>query len=158
MISGISLYIFREEGQLPHREIPIMCKCDKVIVIKFHILTFLTNMTYANCANPHKTAVWLESKMFALPPHNSWKQMHKTQNLDTIHGIVSYLQIRHFFQQKSTDGIFFSAKKYWYFSYFSTKTYTVGTYQKCLCEALLISTHSICFHVEIRKILCGCPS
>ena len=30
-----------------------------------------------------------------------------------------------------------------YFSYFSTKTYVVGTHKKCLNEALLMSTHNI---------------
>ena len=40
---------------------------------------------------------------------------------------------------------------YWekYFSYFSAKTYVVG---ECLCEALLMSTHNLCFCGEIRKI------
>ena len=32
------------------------------------------------------------------------------------------------------------------------KAYVVGTHQKRLCEALLMSTHNICFHGEIRKI------
>ena len=39
-----------------------------------------------------------------------------------------------------------------YFSYFSTKTYIVGTHKKCLNEALLMSTYNICFPGEIRKI------
>ena len=34
------------------------------------------------------------------------------------------------------------------FSYFSAKTYFVGTLLKCLDEVLLM----ICFHEEIRKI------
>ena len=38
------------------------------------------------------------------------------------------------------------------FSYFSVKTYVVGTHQKRLGEALLMSTHNICFHGEIRKV------
>ena len=38
-----------------------------------------------------------------------------------------------------------------FLSYFSTKTYVVGT-QKCLNEALLMSTHNICFCREVRKI------
>ena len=38
-----------------------------------------------------------------------------------------------------------------YFSYFSTKTYAVDTHKKCLInEALLLNTHNICFHREIR--------
>ena len=38
-----------------------------------------------------------------------------------------------------------------YCSYSCMKTYIGGTYQKCLSEALLISTYNICFHAEIRK-------
>ena len=45
---------------------------------------------------------------------------------------------RHFFNQKSTDS----------FSYFSRKTYVVGTHQK----SLLISIHNIYFPGEIRKM------
>ena len=51
----------------------------------------------------------------------------------------------------SPNKMLFSAN----FSYFSTKTYVVGSHQKCLSEALLISTHNICLCLEIRKILCG---
>ena len=47
----------------------------------------------------------------------------------------------------------FSTKKYEYFSYFCTKTYVVGTHQKCLGEALLMRTHNICFCADIRKII-----
>ena len=32
------------------------------------------------------------------------------------------------------------------------KTYVVGTHYKCLTEALLMSTHNICFHGEKGKI------
>ena len=38
-----------------------------------------------------------------------------------------------------------------YFSYFSTKTYVVGTHYNCLSNMLLMSTHLICLHEEIRK-------
>ena len=38
------------------------------------------------------------------------------------------------------------------FSYFSIKTYVVGT-QKCLTEALLMSIHNICFYGELEKII-----
>ena len=38
------------------------------------------------------------------------------------------------------------------FSYFSTKTYVVGTHKKRLDEALLMSTHNIYFCGKIRKI------
>ena len=34
-----------------------------------------------------------------------------------------------------------------YFSYFSIKTYVLGIHQKSLAEALLISTHNICYYV-----------
>ena len=54
----------------------------------------------------------------------------------------------------ASDKANFSIEKYWYFSYFSIKTYVVGTHQKRLAKALLMSTHSICFRGEIRKILC----
>ena len=47
----------------------------------------------------------------------------------------------------------FSTKKYLYFSYFSTKTYVVGTHQEHLGKSLLMSTNNICFHLEIRKLL-----
>ena len=47
------------------------------------------------------------------------------------------------FSQKSID-----------ISYFLGKTH-MGTHQKCL--ALQMSTHNICFHPEIRNILCGYP-
>ena len=33
----------------------------------------------------------------------------------------------------------------------------MGTHLKHLSEALLMSIHNICFHREIRKILCGYP-
>ena len=57
----------------------------------------------------------------------------------------------------ATDKALFSSEKCWYLSYFSTKTYVVGTHQKGLGEVLLMSTHNICFRWEIRKILCGYP-
>ena len=53
--------------------------------------------------------------------------------------------------------VLFSIQKYSYFSYFSTKTYVVGTHQKHLAEALLLSTHNICFCGEIRKIFTRYP-
>ena len=33
------------------------------------------------------------------------------------------------------------------------KTYVVGTHLNCPCESLLMRTHNICFHGEIRKII-----
>ena len=38
------------------------------------------------------------------------------------------------------------------FSYFFMTTYVVGTHLKDLLEALLMSTHNICFCGEIRKV------
>ena len=52
-------------------------------------------------------------------------------------------QIRCFFLQKTAD----------IFSYFSTRTYVVSTHQKCLGEVLLMSTHIMYFHGDIRNIL-----
>ena len=51
-----------------------------------------------------------------------------------------------------------SIQKYWYFSYISVKRYVVDIHQKRLAEGLLMSTHNISFHGEIRKILSGYPS
>ena len=39
------------------------------------------------------------------------------------------------------------------FHYFSIKTYVVGTHWNCLAEAILMSTHNICFYGEIMKII-----
>ena len=36
-------------------------------------------------------------------------------------------------------------------SYFSMNRYVVGTHKKHLAEALLMSTHSKCFHGEIKR-------
>ena len=38
-----------------------------------------------------------------------------------------------------------------YFSYFNTKTYVMGTHQKCLTEVLLMSMYNICFYEVIEK-------
>ena len=39
------------------------------------------------------------------------------------------------------------------FLHFCIKTYVVGTHQKLIGEMILMSTHNICFHGEIRKII-----
>ena len=39
-----------------------------------------------------------------------------------------------------------------FFSYFSTKTYVVGTHWNRLDKAIPMSTHNICFRGKIRKI------
>ena len=57
----------------------------------------------------------------------------------------------------ASDEVLFSSKKVWYFSYFTMKIYVVGIHQKCLDEVLLMNTHNICFHGEIRKIFIGHP-
>ena len=64
------------------------------------------------------------------------------------HAFLSLLQISVFF---GFFWCFFLTKKYLYDSYFSQK-HVVGTHYKCLNEALLMSTHNIYFHREIRKI------
>ena len=56
------------------------------------------------------------------------------------------------------DKTYFFSVKVLIFSYFLTKTYVVGTNEKCLTKALFMSTHNVYFHQEIRKIQCGCPS
>ena len=39
------------------------------------------------------------------------------------------------------------------FSYFSIKTYVVGTHMKHFIEAILMSTHNICFYGELEEII-----
>ena len=41
----------------------------------------------------------------------------------------------------------------YFFSYYSIKTYIVGTHYKCLTEVLLISIHYICFYWELEKTI-----
>ena len=38
-----------------------------------------------------------------------------------------------------------------YFSYFSMKTYVVGTYEKHLADVFLISAHSVCYYDKLKK-------
>ena len=52
---------------------------------------------------------------------------------------------------------FFFNSKVLIFSYFFTKTYVVGIHWKHLIEALLMSTHNICFRGEVRKIFTWYP-
>ena len=40
-----------------------------------------------------------------------------------------------------------------HFSYFSIKTYVVGTHEKSLTEAFLMCTLNICFYGELEKII-----
>ena len=56
---------------------------------------------------------------------------------------------------RAPEKAFLSIKNSCYFSYFSMKTYIVGSYWKCLVEALPMSTHNICFHGKIRKNIFG---
>ena len=76
--------------------------------------------------------------------------------------MTQLIDIKLFYQQNTAFSIApdkrgFSAL---YFSYFSMKTYVVGTHEKCLSEALLMSTHNVYLHGEIRKIavLFGCKN
>ena len=39
------------------------------------------------------------------------------------------------------------------FAYFSIEIYVVGTRHNCLGEAILMSTHNICFYGELMKII-----
>ena len=64
----------------------------------------------------------------------------------------------------SSDSVFdiapdevLSVRKVLIFFFFCMKTYVVGTHYKHLGEALLMSTNNICFHAEIRKIICCYP-
>ena len=79
-----------------------------------------------------------------------------------ICGYPFYLELCRFFHLKSTDIFLISPWKHmlWVLirsTCVSMKTHVVGTHQKCLTEALLMSTHNICFHGDIRKLLCGYP-
>ena len=85
-----------------------------------------------NCGSTKQQIMWIFS-------HFVWKVTVKTITLSAKHS--------------SRQGVLLSVKKYWYFCYFSMKTYVVGTHWKWLSEALLMSTDKMCFHVEIRKIL-----
>ena len=64
--------------------------------------------------------------------------------------LLPYLEFR------DPDKALFSTKKYWYFSYFSTKIQAVGTHYECLTEALLMSIQNM-FLWSNRKMLCGYP-
>ena len=48
----------------------------------------------------------------------------------------------------SREGQFFNRKEV---IFFLTKNIYCGTHQKHLAEVLLMSTHNICFHGEIKK-------
>ena len=39
------------------------------------------------------------------------------------------------------------------FSYFSTKTYAVGTQKNCLNETVLLSTKNMCYKLMDKKII-----
>ena len=61
-----------------------------------------------------------------------------------VHALLIKVEIGHFFQAKSVD-IFLHV--------FLHENTCCGTHKKRLGEALLMSTHNICFRVEIRKYL-----
>ena len=52
---------------------------------------------------------------------------------------------------ESSEWHFFSSEKYSCFSYFSTKTYVVGTHERRLVKALLMSTNNIMFSFRKKK-------
>ena len=83
----------------------------------------------------------------------SWLYTGWSECLLSVHFLI--LQLK--YCTIATDKALFSSEKCWYLSYFSTKTYVVGTHWKSLGEALPMSTHNICFNREINKILCGYP-
>ena len=67
------------------------------------------------------------------------------------------LKYVNFYQNHSNRyGAFFIQKMLISFL-FLNKNICCGTHLKRLGEALLMSTYNICFHREIRKILCGYP-
>ena len=45
-------------------------------------------------------------------------------------------------------------KQFSHLSYFHLKAYVVGTPQNCLIEAILMSTHNMCFYSEIVALFC----
>ena len=55
------------------------------------------------------------------------------------------------------DKTLFSTKNYWYFSYFSTKTYVVVLIRSASVCGASNEYHNICFHGEIRKLFTGYP-
>ena len=55
------------------------------------------------------------------------------------------------FNEEHSSRFFFSWC-FWYFAYFSMKVYVMGIHLSCLSEALLMSTQSIYFCGEVRKI------
>ena len=50
------------------------------------------------------------------------------------------------------DKTLFFSQKVLIFLYVSMKTYVIGTHKKCLTKVLLMSTHNMRFHGEIREI------
>ena len=48
-------------------------------------------------------------------------------------------------------------EKGWYFFLFLDENICCGTYKKCPKEGTSNEYHNICFHREIRKIICGYP-
>ena len=97
----------------------------------------------------------LHSYMYIAPDKSLFSWRNKNINLFAAKKKVPYLELWH--KTQLLIRCFFSIQKYFYFSYFSMKTYVMGTHKKRLAEALLMSTHNICFLGEIRKIFTGYP-
>ena len=87
----------------------------------------------------------------------AWKKKKKKKDKvayskTVIYRHVDYLIVKfcnilkniHSFREEGDQDFFLSS--------FSTKTHVMGihTHLKCLAEALLMSTHNICFHGQIR--------
>ena len=77
--------------------------------------------------NQDKPLIW--SYFFLMWPMNQWRK--------------NAVLRQH--SPRALDKAFFTSEKYQFCSYFYTKQYVVGTHQKCLNEALLMSTHNIYF-------------
>ena len=75
-------------------------------------------------------------------------------HLIRVHSFSTHPAISRHISSIALDKMHFSIQKYWYFSYFSTKTYVVGTHLKCLVEVLLMSTHNHMFSWRNKKNIC----
>ena len=111
-------------------------------LIRCHILWHLIWVYTVSCS-PGPFVEILRANMTL-----SSQKLYKTKHTSVIKVMEAFFII-------ATEKALFSSEKCWYLSYFSMKTYVVGTHYKHLAEALLMSTHNVCFCGEIRKILCG---
>ena len=98
------------------------------------------------CAMKHHTDMTWILPLAGFKLRTSWSNVWSTNRLATQMLHTHIWNSMHI--SIATDKALFSSKKCWYLSYFWTKT--------CV-EALLISTHNICFCSEIGKISCEYP-